>query len=134
MTEGAQKAVNDRIDTSVLRRLAVPPAVVPVPRDDRNDLHNAPLTLEGVRDRLLVLHQHLHHHCLALGVLRGALAGDDTIREVADVLDQYVLSEDIIVYLETVIAELAVSVRANEQRAVRHAPPAAAQAPPPRAP
>jgi len=104
--EGAHMAANDRTDTSALRRLHILSGTVPVSRDDRNAPANEPLTLEGVRDRLLVLRRNLHGHCFALSVMRGALAGDDTIREVADVLDQYVLSEDFMGDLETLIAEL----------------------------
>ena len=86
--EGAHMAANDRTDTPALRRLHILSGTVPVSRDDRNAPANEPLTLEGVRDRLLVLHRNLHGHCFALSVMRGTLAGDDTIREVADVLDQ----------------------------------------------
>jgi hypothetical protein len=94
-------------DAPALPRLHIAPGVFLVSHDINSARVNDPLTLERMRERLLVLHRRLNNQCSALSALRAALAGDHTIpREVAFVLDQYVHSEDITHDLEALIAEL----------------------------
>jgi len=94
-------------EASGLPRLHIVPEVFLV-SDDLNSAHaDDPLTLEGVRGRLLVLHSRLSNQCAALNALRGALAGDHTVPpEVAFILDQFVLAQDVTEDLGTLIVEL----------------------------
>jgi len=106
-TEGAHVAADKITDTSSSLRLHFIPGPVPVLRETGDPITRDPLTLEKVRRRLLALQSHLKNQRNALTALRGALSAEDSVaRDVASVLDQYVLYEDITEDLESLIAEI----------------------------